>query len=247
VTVPVTGIKAVGGGTNFLVMGNVSPTDLVVEYGVFGGNDGGGGQLLFRVNRAGQATQYGHATIDPAAPSNQPTPAPGSINGRALDFTVSADGGKLAFADGNTVTASCGFQRTLVLDTATGDLTAPATPGGSPDAYWVQGMWFDKAGTPFASLVPNLSACATGASAAAPAPWPANAAPIVCKLDGTQWVRTGSGVFRAAYGPGNWLAEQVGVTDALNALAPQPLLISAGAGTVSVTVSDVTAFAWAPA
>src|SRR6185437_9661829 len=97
---------------------------------------------------------------------------------RVLDVAVSPDDSRFAFSDGTTVTASCGIQRTLVLDTATGSLQVAKVLGGSPEAYWVQGLWFDKAGTPYASLVRNLSACATGATAAAPAPWPANAAPI---------------------------------------------------------------------
>jgi hypothetical protein len=236
VTVSVTGIKTFGSDTNFIVLGNISPSDLVVEYGDFGGNNGGGAQFLFRVNSAGQATQYGHATVARA------TSGAGTIDGRALDFAVSPDGSKLAFTDGTTAAVDCSIEHALLLDTATAALTTPATPaGGGPAGYLVQGMWFDGSGTPYASLVPNLSTCRGGG-----VPWLANAAPIVCKLVGGVWVKAGKGVFQAAYGPGNWLAEQTGVTNAKDFLAPQTLTISDGGAITPITVPDVTNFAWAP-
>jgi hypothetical protein len=82
----------------------------------------------------------------------------------------------------------------------------------------------------------------------------------VCKLSGGAWVRAGAGVFQAAYGPGQWLAEIAGTTDQ-NGGAPATLTISggasssgagssgagsSGAGHAVVTVPSVSAFAWAP-
>jgi Bacteriocin-protection, YdeI or OmpD-Associated/Domain of unknown function (DUF1905) len=53
------------------------------------------------------------------------------------------------------------------------------------------------------------------------------------------------GELPVAYGPGNWLAEESGVTGQ-NDFSPGTLSISDGTGTPPVTVSNVSAFTWAP-
>jgi hypothetical protein len=91
------------------------------------------------------------------------------------------------------------------------------------------------------SLLASASPCAApqGQSVLA-----TNTASVVCKLVGTTWVRVGTGVFQAAYGPGHWLAEQSGVSDQTGA-SPQTLTISDGSATTA-TAPDVIAFAWEP-
>jgi hypothetical protein len=104
----------------------------------------------------------------------------------------------------------------------------------------VEGTWVDRTGTPYASLAPSPSDCATNTTLTS-----SGVTPIVCKLSGGNWVPTGHGVFQAAYGPGNWLAEETGVT-AQNGLAPATLTISDGTGTIPVTIPNAYSFTWAP-
>jgi hypothetical protein len=150
--------------------------------------------------------------------------------------------------------APCPYYAAWVLDTANRTLIQPKTPaGGGPDGWLVQGMWFDQTGAPYVSLVPNLGTCSTSTPPSG-SPQPAGATPIVCKLSGGAWVQAGRGVFRAAYGPGRWLAEKTGVTGQ-DGSGPATLTISGGTGTTPVTIADVTTtgfryadvFAWAPA
>jgi hypothetical protein len=67
-------------------------------------------------------------------------------------------------------------------------------------------------------------------------------APVVCKLVNGAWVKTGSGVFQASYGPGNWLVEYAGVMGSDE--AQRTFTISNGVS--RTTVSNVIGFAWAP-
>jgi hypothetical protein len=105
-------------------------------------------------------------------------------------------------------------------------------------------MWFDQAGTAYASLVPNLSTCST--TGAAPSGVQPNISPItVVKLQGRNWVKAGTGIYQAAYGPSGWVAE---ITGSINPSGPpRNLTVSCGPGTTSVTIPDVSGFAWAPA
>jgi serine/threonine-protein kinase len=225
--------------TRFWLLGSVSPTDVVVDYGDMGGSNAGGPQLLFHVNSAGQATQYGHATI--GLP-----PGPNTIFGAVGNLTASQAGSEIAFSTYSQAGISCESNTADVLDTATGTITTPKVPaGGGPDGWLVQGMWFDQTGAPYVSLVPNQANCKAG-TAPSGGPLPGGVAPVVCKLSGDSWVKTGSGIFRAAYGPGTWQAEETGVTVIANSPG-RSLTISEGTRTTPVTVSGgVTAFAWAP-
>jgi hypothetical protein len=230
---PVTGIPAGGQGTGFSLVGSTSPTDVVVDYGNAGGSRPGNAQLLYRVNPAGQATQFGNGTIDQLAPT------PGTIFGNVTDFTASPAGREFAFNTYSPDTSFCGgeIDRLQLLDTTTGTVTTPPVPaGGGPSGFWVLSTWFDRAGTPYASVVPNLSDCSTSNIEAG------NSIPIVCTLEGGAWVKTGTGVSRAAYGPGNWLAELTGPMDGYG---PSRTLTITG-GTTPATITDVSAFAWAP-
>jgi tRNA A-37 threonylcarbamoyl transferase component Bud32 len=238
VTLTVTGIPASHPSTEFSVLGSVSPTDVVVEYGTHYGAHNTGTQVLYRVSEAGQATQYGNQPLDlPEAPN--------VIYGQGIeDFTTNAAGSTLAFYNTNSGGAACFSSTPQVLDTATGTVSTPATPaGGGPQGWEVRGMWFDQAGTPYVSLLATVTPCAApvaGQTVLAP-----NTAPVVCKLAGTTWVPAGTGVFQAAYGPGHWLAEETGVSDQAGA-ASQTLTISDGPGTTPATVTGVTGFAWEP-
>jgi hypothetical protein len=211
---------------------------VVVDYGDLGGSNAGGIQLLYQVNSAGQATQYGHGTF------NQTRPAPDTIMGRVGNFTVNQAGSEAVFTAAQNGGACGGIEVAHVLDMQTGTVTTPSLPaGGGPEGFWVEGTWVDGTGTPYASLVPNMSTCSTtGAppNGAVPSHW----SPTVVKLEGSSWVPTGSGVFRAAYGPGDWVAEMKGILTPAG--QPTSLTISGGPGTSPVTVPDVSGFAWAP-
>jgi eukaryotic-like serine/threonine-protein kinase len=253
VTLPVTGIAA-HASTVFSVLAAISPADVIVTYGTHYGAHGTGTELLYRVNPAGQATKYGTRVLDQGT-------GPGDIYGQSLgDFAANATGSTFEFDETRSGGAACTSTVAQVLQTATGAVTTPAMPPGGGGLGWeVQGMWFDQAGTPYVSLLPSTHGCV------APLPGagtivPGHAAPIVCKLSGGTWVRAGTGVFQAAYGPGQWLAEIAGTTGG-NGGAPTALTISGGAisggaipgGAIPggatpapVTVPSVTTFAWAP-
>ena len=66
--------------------------------------------------------------------------------------------------------------------------------------------------------------------------------PVVCKLVNGVWVKTGSGVFQAGYGPGNWLVEDTGVMG--NDGPQQTFTLSNGVS--RTTVTNVIGFVWAP-
>jgi hypothetical protein len=247
VTLPVTGITGQRQGSDFRLLGNVSPTELVVAYGDAGGSNMGGYQFLYQVNSAGQATEYGAGDLSQATQSlNQPA-------GTFVDFTANRAGSQVLFSMYSQAGAPCPFYAAWVLDTAKRTLVEPKTPaGGGPDGWLVQGMWFDASGVPYVSLVPNLGTCSTNTPPSG-SPEPVGVAPTVAKLSGGTWVPVGRGVFRAAYGPGGWRAEKTGVTSQ-DSSGPATLTISGGPGTAPVTVANVTdpafryagAFAWAP-
>jgi eukaryotic-like serine/threonine-protein kinase len=248
VTLPVTGITGQRQGSDFRLLGNVSPTELIVAYGDAGGSNMGGYQFLYQVNSAGQATEYGSGSLSQATQAlNQPT-------GTFVDFAANQAGSQILFDMYSQSGAPCPYYTAWMLDTAHRTLSEPKPPpGGGPDGWLVQGVWFDRAGTPYASLVPNLGTCSTSTPPSG-SPQPVGATPIVCTLSGGTWVQAGRGVFRAAYGPGGWLAEKTGVTSQ-DGSSPATLTISGGTGTPPVTVADVTTtgfryadvFAWAPA
>jgi hypothetical protein len=227
-TLPVTGITTAGTDTDFRVIGGISPTAIAVDYGTYAGQAGGDHQLMYRVSVTGQATEYGTATV-------AQSPIFGFVDG----FAASQAGTEIAVGTYYAAGPSCEQHAAYVLDTATGVAAAPKTPaGGGPSGWQVVGLWVDQSGTPYVSLAPNLG-CGGNA------PRPADALPIVCKPAGGSWVKTGSGIVQAAYGPGNWLAE---VTDLQSEIVGNPatMTISDGAKTPAVTVPNVTAFAWAP-
>ena len=209
----------------------------MVQYGDAGGSNLGGFQTLYHVNSAGQATPYGHVATRTQQPGRD------TVFGDVGGFTANQAGTEFAFNTYSRGGGCGGVDPAQLLDTATGTVTTPSTPaGGGPGGWLVQGMWFDRTGTPYASLVPNLSTCTTtGAQPAAE--YASGYAPIVCKLVGGAWVKTSSGVFRVGYGPGNWLAERTGTTGQAGA-TPSTMTISGG--TSPVTLTNVTAFAWAP-
>jgi hypothetical protein len=243
-TLPVTGLPTAGMVTSeFYLLGNASPADVVIGFGDPGGSDLGGTQLLFKVSSAGQATQYGHDTISAQAGPDTPF-------GDLGNFSVNQAGSELAFSTFSRAGGCGGDFAAYVLNTATGVITVPKTPAGVGREGWtVEGIWFDQAGTPYASLVPNTSTCLSGgfgngqvASLTA-----ANVVPTVVKLQDGTWVKAGSGVFRVAYGPGNWQATFTGrIASYLDAVS---ITVSGQAGKKSATVStmSVTPFAWSPA
>jgi hypothetical protein len=191
--------------------------------------------VLYRVNAAGQATQYQYQL-----------PHPNEIIGAVGSFTASQASGEFALTTSGESSAFCYATLSWALDTATGAIISPKTPatGGGPNpgpAGWlVEGTWIDRTGTQYASLVPSPSDCATNTTLKY-----SGVTPIVCKLSGGSWVPTGRGVFQAAYGPGSWLAEDAGVTTQ-NDFAPATMAISDGTGMTPVTVPNADSFAWAP-
>jgi hypothetical protein len=75
-----------------MLLGTVSPADLVVAYGSAGGSDLGGNQLLYRVDATGHATQYGKASLSAPPTSSQ------TIFGALQDFAADQTGTQLGFA-----------------------------------------------------------------------------------------------------------------------------------------------------
>jgi hypothetical protein len=213
-------------------MGELPDGSLIVAYGSAGGSDAGGPQQLDLVDSGGHATPYGTTS------SRQPS-------GRIGGFATDRSGGQVSFTTFQDEGICGGMQVAYVVNSSTGSVTAPTTPGGGgPNGFWVEGLWFDAAGTAYASFLPNPTGCdASGNPVSASPAAPQNL--IVCKLVGQQWVQTSGGVLQAAYASGGWLAEQSGpVSTAFASDGLHPLVISRG-GT-SITVPGVSAFAWAP-
>jgi len=238
-TLPVTGITGTGSGTEFRLLGGISPGGVVVDDGESGGSDLGGFQSLYLVNSAGQATPYGPDTPS----SGQPSPA--SIFGDIGNIATNRAGTEIAFDTFSRGGACGGADPAQVLDVATKAVATPAVPaGGGAEGFWTEGKWFDQAGTAYVSLVPNSSTCSGSGTATSGEGQPASAVPIVCKLEGSTWVTVGTGIFQAAYGPGDWLAEETGRIS--NYLDATTLTVSDGTGTTPATVRNTSVFAWAP-
>jgi hypothetical protein len=237
---PVTGIADAGlASSEFLLQGNVTPAGVVIDFGDPGGSDLGGFQTLYHVNSAGQATPYNHVA---AAAIN---PGPTTIFGDVGGLAANRAGTEIVFNAYSRGGICGGTDPAQVLDTATGAVTTPRTPaGGGLSGWWVQGMWFDQTGTAYASLIPNESTCATTGAAPTAGLSPAGYKPIVCKLVDGSWVKTGSGVFKASYGPGNWLAQATGTTG--TALGGNRMTLTLSGGKAPVTVPGASDFAWAP-
>ena len=190
-------------------------------------------ELFYRINSAGHATKYGTGRAGSGTLRGIGALA---INAAGTELAFTADSGCPNYHHGDQ-----GINVPSLLNPAAGTVTTPPTPaaGGGTFGYWVEGMWFDSSGTPHASLLKNLSDCASSGPL-----WPPGAAPADCVLAGGRWVKTGSGVLQAQYGPGRWVAETRG-TPATGGPEAFPLTISDGSS-VRATVSDVSVFAWAP-
>lgn len=141
---------------------------------------------------------------------------------------------------------SCGGVETAyLLNTGTGTVTIPKTPGGGPDGFWVEGLWFDRAGTAYASFISNLTDCDTSGKPATAFQAP-HATPIVCKLAGGRWVKAGQDVIQSGYAPGGWLAQQSGAVTSTDGSAGGTYSLTISHGRTTITIPGVTAFAWAP-
>lgn len=227
-TESITGIPTGQTDTDFHLMGDSPAGTPVVAFGDAGGSDDGGPQQLYRVDQAGHATEYGKAPAQ-------------SVSGYPSLFAAALSGDLASFATYNNFGACGGIEVTHVVSSLTGAVTVPAVPsGGGRYGFWVEGLWFDSAGSAYASFIPNLTTCTT--SSPPPGLQPAHAIPIVCKLVGGRWVKTSQGTYQAAYASGGWLAQQT--TGIPRASAFYTMVISHGS--TSVTVPGVSAFAWAP-
>jgi hypothetical protein len=234
----VTGITPGGPGTDFRLLADLPDGDLVVAYGSAGGSDLGGTQLLYSVDPAGHAVEYGKTSLRQLPTSSAPV-----VFGDLGDFTVDRSGAEAAFITA-TRAGICGGVDTLdLLDTASGSMTVPRDPaGGGHDGFWVEGLWFDPAGVAYASLIPNMTNCDTYRPGTVPTFYPPHDSPIVYeRLDGT-WTRTGSsGVFQAGYGPAGWAGQLTGTSPEA---ASYTLVLSRGAA--DITIPGVSEFEWAP-
>ena len=230
---PISGIPTSTWGTRFVLVGGLPSGGVLVDYGDAGGSNLGGGQLFYRIDAAGHAVQYGTGTL------NDFKGPVGSVNKAA----VAPAGDHIALSLYSRGGACGGVEKAYLIDTASRVITIPTTPsGGGPDGFWVEALWFDRNGTAYASLIPNLSDCST-TGAPPTALRPPQAKPIVCKLVGGTWITVGEGEIQDGYARNGWIARQTGtVTDAPT--PTYPLTISRG--TTSVTIPNVTAFAWSP-
>ena len=239
-TLTLSGVATAASDTDFSVLSAIGPKAVVVAFGSAGGSDLGGNQLLYHVDEAGKATEYGSATM-----ASLPT-SPGVIFGELGDIATAPSGGTLALTE-STRGGICGGESTAVLlNTATGAITVPSVPtlGAGIGGFWVEGLWFDTSGTPYASFIPNESTCNSTSAAPTNSPTPLSATPIVCKLVGGSWVATGSGTFQASYGPAGWVAQERGVI--ANSVVSATVQISQNGAAPTPLVSGVASFAWAP-
>jgi hypothetical protein len=239
-TLPVAGIQGGGQGTSvFQIVGNSSPADVIVEYGV-AFNASQAVETLYRVGPDGSAAQVGRLTgqlVKLAGNVNIVRIAPGARAGTQMAYSVGLFGG-------------CQSYVAHVLDTATGAVTTPAMPPGGPDGYVVNSMWSDPAGALYASLAPNpLPSCDDVTGSTPPATSLNDSVEV--RLSGGAWVATGAdkGVILAGYGPGDWQARAISTGSGLAAGSGTSMTITGTTpgGAVNATVADVAGLAWAPA
>ena len=220
--VPMTGLPPYAssqGGARFELLGS-TPSSLVIEWGEQSSANTFLA-LLYHVDAAGHAIAYETTKLVNGADRINSSPA----------FNQFVFGSDIPCGNGT------GQRQTVdLMNAATGAISRPALPAGQP-GYLVQGTWFDPSGTPYVSLAPAIAACMTHSAGTGQA----GVAPVVCKLVNGTWVKTGSGVFQAAYGPGNWLAEETGMTGQDG--PEHSLTISNGSS--RTTIAGVLGFAWA--
>lgn len=232
----VTGIHTAGPDTDFRVLATISATDVVVAYGDAGGSDLGGTQLLYRVNAGGVATQYGHDSLGGV-------PTQSTITGRIEYVSTDPTGRQFGFAEYERGGACGGSSTAVFVNTSNDTATMPAAPaGGGTGGYWIEGVWFDNSGTPYVSLIPNESTCASGGDQPANGEAPANATPTVWELVNGRWVSAGNGTIQAGNGPDGWTAQLSGTFADGTATATSLTLAQSGQ---TAKVSGVSDFAWA--
>ncbi|HEX4701206.1 MAG TPA: hypothetical protein VH352_03680, partial [Pseudonocardiaceae bacterium] len=236
-TLTLSGIETIDGDTDFHVLATISATDIVVDYGDAGGSNGGGTQLLYRVNAKGVATKYGHDSF-------ATTQTPSSIIGSLGNFTTDPTGHQLGLTESSRGGACGWLNGVVLLNTSSDVITMPAAPsGGGPGGYWVEGLWFDKSGIPYVSLVPNESTCTTTGAPPTGGFFPATATPTVWKLVDGHWVSAGIGTIQASDGPNGWTAHLTGTLT--NGTATGASLNISHSGQTAM-VAGVTGFEWAP-
>jgi hypothetical protein len=252
VTRTVTGLPYLSGGeiaaAYSLVVDGTTPSGGIVIEIVAGGQGGmfnNPGVVFYHIDVTGRATEYGHYTVGNS-----------NVRGGAANLVINPAGPEFGFIS----SGGCGPHYTVdelivLLDTTTDYATAPPMPpGGGRSGYWPGGIWFDPSGAPHVSLVANSATCGNGIGSPY---WPAGAQPIDCMLVGNRWVKTGSGVFQEAYGPGTWVAQMTGTLSPSD-MNPGPvqigdhlsgttiLTVYHGDARSPVTARNVISFAWAP-
>ena len=161
------------------------------------------------------------------------------------DGALSPDGTQLAYTVGGTVTDCPAGQTVIVVDLASGQGTPVSLPSAARPRF-VTDVWFDDAGTAYASIVDG-----TGPCTAAPADGPtATAAAQVYRRDGTSWTSTGALARRGAdLGGGRTVLLTGPLTvgpDGVHDSPPGELTLADSTGSDQVLSRDVTAFAVAP-
>jgi hypothetical protein len=228
------------------VIGSASPTSIVAAYGV-GGSDLTLRQVFYRIDSSGHATEYGTATLKNS-----------TIVGLLKGLEINGEGSQIAvtkvtdcYAGENDTGKGQGIETASLLDTS-GAVTTPAMPsGGGPSGYWVENIWWDRAGAVYASLVPNLSDCATARQHPAALLWPTGASPVLSKLVGDRWVKVGDGVLWTNYGPAGWVATVTGTMPApiqpgVFSFIPSTFTTTITNGHSHIALRAVDNFAWGP-
>jgi hypothetical protein len=124
-TESITGIPTGQTDTDFHLMGDSPAGTPVVAFGDAGGSDDGGPQQLYRVDQAGDATEYGKAPAQ-------------SVSGYPSLFAAALSGDLASFATYNNFGACGGIEVTHVVSSLTGAVTVPAVPsGGGRYGFWV--------------------------------------------------------------------------------------------------------------
>ncbi|SHN42748.1 hypothetical protein [Cryptosporangium aurantiacum] len=189
----------------------------------------GGSSAIHRVNADGTAAGV-HDTGAEATPRHG---------------TLSADGSQLAYAVDRTVTGCPATETVVLVDLASGQ-GSPIAPPLSAVPQFVSDLWFDEAGTVYASLLEGPGPCA-----ATPASRPtASATAQVHRRDGTVWRSTGARARQGAdLGDGRTAlltGPSTVAPDGVHGSPPGALTLSDSAGSDQVLAKAVTAFAVAP-
>jgi DNA-directed RNA polymerase specialized sigma24 family protein len=207
---------------------------------VYVGSKFGSAPELFAYDAAGQGRLVGQLSFN-AVPGGARNPGGLGEAGTSPDGTLLAYGGSILGGDAGTGGLS---DSVTVVDLRSLGYFTVDLPAGSPRNLRISGVWIDSSDTVYAAAWPQPAYYTSGTGARPTV----TLTPRVYRLQGKQWIDTGTIEASGSGGQDGWIAAIAG-NGSMTSTSPSwkgNLVVTAGHTRVNLA-TGVTAFAWAPA